>query len=165
MFIAKHNEGEEAKDLEQRRRAAVVAQPAERRHRRLKSEANRVELRGVTSMQPPDAAVTPSRLATPRGADTDLSGARELGSASTLGMFSPAGSSGVESAGEPGPSTAQSTPMRRMLQNSTAAIKAGTWRRRIMRTRVLLRSTPYVAKSLSRTLCVRLLLLISRLRR
>ena len=60
----------------------------------------------VTSMQPSDAAATPSRLATPRGADTDLSGARELSAASTLGMFSPAGSSGVDSAGEPGPSTA-----------------------------------------------------------
>jgi hypothetical protein len=37
---------------------------------------------------------------------TDLSGAYAPGSASTLGMFSPAVSSGVESAGEPGPSTA-----------------------------------------------------------
>ena len=57
-------------------------------------------------MPPSDAAATTSRLATPRGADTDLSGARAPGSASTLGMFSPAVSSGVESAGEPGPSTA-----------------------------------------------------------
>ena len=30
MFIAKHNEDEEAQDLEQRRRAAGVAQPSER---------------------------------------------------------------------------------------------------------------------------------------
>ena len=105
-FIDQHNEDEEAQDLEQRRRTAVVAQPSERRHRRLENEANRVELRAVTRMQPPDASATPSRLATPRGADIDLSGARELGSASTLGMFSPAGSYGVESAREPGPSTA-----------------------------------------------------------
>ena len=70
MFIAKHNEDEEAQDLEQRRRAAVVAQPAERRHRRLENEANRVESRAVTSMHPPDTAATPSRLATPRGADS-----------------------------------------------------------------------------------------------
>jgi hypothetical protein len=57
-------------------------------------------------MPPSDAAATTSRLATPRGADTDLSGAHAPGSASTLGMFSPAVSSGAESAGEPGPSTA-----------------------------------------------------------
>jgi hypothetical protein len=57
-------------------------------------------------MQPPEASATSSQLATPRGADTDLSAARELGSASTLGMFSPAGSSGIDSAREPGHSTA-----------------------------------------------------------
>jgi hypothetical protein len=106
MFIAKHNEEDEAQDLEQRRRAAVVAQPSERRNRRLENETNRVELRVVTSMPPSDAAATTSRLATPRGADNDLSGVREPGSASTLGMFSPAVSSGVKSAREPGPSTA-----------------------------------------------------------
>ncbi len=107
MFIAKHNKEEEAQNLEQRRRATVVAQPSERRNRRLQNEANRVELRVVTSMPPSDAAATTSRLATPRGADTDLSGARDPGSASTLGIISPAVSSaGVESAGEPGPSTA-----------------------------------------------------------
>ena len=107
MFIAKYNEEEESQDSEQRRRAAVVvAQPSERRNRRLENEANRVELRVVTSMPSSDAAATTSRLATPRGADTELSGARAPGSASTLGMFSPAVSSGVESAGEPGPSTA-----------------------------------------------------------
>ena len=99
MFIAKHNEEEEAQDSEQRRRAAVVAQPAERRNRRLENEANRIESRMVTSMPPSDAAATTSRLATPRGADTDLSGAHAFGSASTLGMFSPAVSSGAESAG------------------------------------------------------------------
>jgi hypothetical protein len=103
MFIVKHNESQE---LEQRRRAAVVAQPSERRNCRLKNEANRVELRVVTSMPLSDAAAATSRLATPRGENTDLSGARYPGSASTLGMFSPAVSSGVESAREPSPSTA-----------------------------------------------------------
>ena len=34
MFIEKHNDEEEAQDLEQRRRVAVVAQPSERRNRR-----------------------------------------------------------------------------------------------------------------------------------
>jgi hypothetical protein len=90
MFIAKHNEKEETQNSEQRRRAAVVAQPSERRNRRLENEANRVELRVVTSMPSSDAAANTSRLATPRGADTELSGARAPGSASTLGMFSPA---------------------------------------------------------------------------
>ena len=56
MFIAQHNEDEEAQDLEQRRRASVGAQPSERRHRRLDQEAIRVELRAVTSMQPPEIA-------------------------------------------------------------------------------------------------------------
>jgi hypothetical protein len=106
MFIAKHIEEAEAQDSEQRRRAAVVVQPFERRNRRLDNEATRVESRVVTSMLSSDAAATTSRLATPRGADTDLSGAYAPGSASTLGMFLPAGSSGAESAGEPGPSTA-----------------------------------------------------------
>jgi hypothetical protein len=50
MFIEKHNDEEEAQDLEQRRRAAVVAQPSERRSRRQGHESSRVELRGVTSM-------------------------------------------------------------------------------------------------------------------
>jgi hypothetical protein len=89
IFIAKHNEEEEAQDSEQRRRAAVVAQPSERRNRRLENEANRIELRVVTSMPPSDAADT-SRLAKPRGADTDLSSTHAPGSASTLEMFSPA---------------------------------------------------------------------------
>ena len=35
MFIAKHNDEEDAQDSEQRRRAAVAAQPSERRNRRL----------------------------------------------------------------------------------------------------------------------------------
>ena len=92
--------------MEQRRRAAVVAQPSERRNRRQDIEASRVELRGVTCMPSSDAAATLPQPATPRGADADLSGAHAPGSASTLGMFSPAVSSGAESAGEPGPSTA-----------------------------------------------------------
>jgi hypothetical protein len=41
MFIAKHNDEDEAQDLEQRRRAAVVVQPSERRNRRLENEARR----------------------------------------------------------------------------------------------------------------------------
>jgi hypothetical protein len=89
--------------LEQRRREAVVAQPSERRNRRPENEANRVELRDVMSMPPTDAATTTSQLATPRGADNDLSGTRDPCSASTLRMFSPAVST---SAREPGPSTA-----------------------------------------------------------
>ena len=106
IFIAKHNDEEEAQDLEQHRRAAVVAQPSERRNRRIENEADRVEFRRVTSMPPSDAAATTSQLATPRGADNELSNARETGSASTIGMFSPAVFSGVESARKPGPSTA-----------------------------------------------------------
>ena len=58
MFIAKHNDEEEAQDLEQRRRAAVVAQPSERRNRRQGNEASRIEPRGVTSMPSSDAART-----------------------------------------------------------------------------------------------------------
>ncbi len=106
MFIAKHNDEDEAQDLEQRRRAAVVVQPSERRNRRLENKASRIELRGVTSMPSSDAAATSPQPATPRGADAELSGAHAPGSASTIGMFSPAVSSGAESAGEPGPSTA-----------------------------------------------------------
>jgi hypothetical protein len=53
-----------------------------------------------------DAAATSPSPATPRGRDTDLSASHEPGSASTVGMFSPAASSGAESAGGPGPSTA-----------------------------------------------------------
>jgi hypothetical protein len=107
MFTAKHNEEEEAhQDSEQCRRASVVAHPSKRRYRRLEIETNRVELRGVTSMPPSDAATTASRLATPRGADTDLSGAHAPGSTSTIGMFSPAVSAGAESTGELGPSSA-----------------------------------------------------------
>ena len=79
MFIVKHNDEEEAQESEQRRRAAVAAQPSERCNRRLENEANRVELRVATSMPPSDAAATTSELATPRGADNDLSGARDPG--------------------------------------------------------------------------------------
>ena len=42
MFIEKHNDEEEAQDLEQRRRAAVVAQPSERRSRRQGNESSRI---------------------------------------------------------------------------------------------------------------------------
>ncbi len=106
MFIARHNEEEEAQDLEQRRWAAVVAQPSECRHRRPENEGGRIELRGVTSMPLTDAAATSPQLVTPRGADADRSREHDPGLASTIGMFSPAASSGAESAGEPGPSTA-----------------------------------------------------------
>ena len=53
-----------------------------------------------------DAAANPPSPATPRGRDAELSASHEPGSASTVGMFSPAPSSGADSAGEPGPSTA-----------------------------------------------------------
>ena len=42
MFIEKHNDEEEAQDLEQRRRAAVVAQPSKRRSRRQGNESSRI---------------------------------------------------------------------------------------------------------------------------
>ncbi len=106
MFIEKHNDEEEAQDLEQYRRAAVVAQPSERRNRRQDNEADRVELRGATRMPSSDAAATLLQPTTPRGVGADLSGAHAPGSASTLGMFSPAGSSDAETTGAPGPSTA-----------------------------------------------------------
>jgi len=61
MFTEKHNDEKEAQDLEQRRRAAVVAQPSERRNRRQDNEASRVELRGVTRMPSADAAATSRR--------------------------------------------------------------------------------------------------------
>ena len=73
MFINKHNDEEEAQDLEQRRRTAVLAQPSECRNRRLENEASRIELRGVTSMPSSDAAATSPQPATPRGADAELS--------------------------------------------------------------------------------------------
>ena len=60
-FIARHNDEEEAQDLEQRRGAAVVAQPSERRSRRQGNESGRVELRGAVigcCGQPPVAGDT-----------------------------------------------------------------------------------------------------------
>ena len=53
-----------------------------------------------------DATANPQSPETPRGRDAELSASHEPGSASTVGMFSPAPSSGADSAGEPGPSTA-----------------------------------------------------------
>ncbi len=105
-FLARHQEEEEAQELEQQRRAAVAAQPSEGRSRRQGNESGRVELRGVSSMPSSDAAPTSSVPATPRGRDAELSASHEPGSASTVGMFSPAASSGAGSAGDPGPSTA-----------------------------------------------------------
>ena len=152
MFIAKHNDEEEAQDLEQRRRAAVAAQPSERRNRRLKNEATRVELLVAASMPPSDAAASTSHLATPRGADNDLSGARDPGSASTLGMFSPAVSIGLDSPREPDPSTATVDSGAARI---TAAFNTGACKRRIRRARVLPRRISCVEKSLSQTLCAR----------
>jgi hypothetical protein len=48
----------------------------------------------------------PTSPATPRGMEADVPASHEPGSASTVGMFSPAASSGAGSAGEPGPSSA-----------------------------------------------------------
>ena len=79
MFIEKHNDEEEAQDLEQRLRAAVVAQPSERRSRRQGNESSRIDLRGVTSMPSSDAAAISPSPATPRGRDADLSASYEPG--------------------------------------------------------------------------------------
>ena len=96
MFIEKHNDEEEAQDLEQRRRAVVVAQPSERRNRRQGNEVSRIDLRGVSRMPSSDAAATSPQPATPHSVDADLSGAHAPGAASTIEMFPPAGSSGAE---------------------------------------------------------------------
>ena len=56
-----------------------------------------------------DAAADSPSPTIPRSRDADLSASHEPGSASTVGMFSPAVSSGAESAGEPGPSAARFT--------------------------------------------------------
>jgi hypothetical protein len=138
IFIAQHNEDEEARDLEQRRRASVGAQPSERRHRRLDQEENRVELRAVTSMQPPEASATSSQLATPRGTDTDLSGRVSSARRRPSECSRQQGPRGLTVLESPVTLRPRSTPTRRVLQSTTAAIKAGAWRRRIMRTRVLL---------------------------
>ena len=105
MFIAKHNEEEEAREHKQRRRAAVAAQPSERRNRGLENVSNRVDLRLFAGNPPSDSAGDSSHLVTPRGADNILSSVFAPGTASTLGMFSPV-STGLESAKDPGPSTA-----------------------------------------------------------
>jgi hypothetical protein len=83
-FIERHNDEEEAHDLEQRRREAVEAQPSERRSRRQGNESSRVELRGVTSMPSSDAATNPQSPATPRGRDAEQSASQEPGSVSTV---------------------------------------------------------------------------------
>ena len=155
MFIAKHNDEEETQESEQRRRAAVAAQPCERRNRRLENEANCVELRVATNIPPSDAAAATSHLATLRGVNNDLSGARDPGSASTLGMFSPAVSTGLKVLESPVPLWSRSNPTRHVLQSSTAAFNTGACRRRMRRARVLPRRIPCVEKSLSRTLCAR----------
>ena len=156
MFIEKHNDEEEAQDLEQRRRAA-----SERRSRRQGNESGRIELRGVTSMPSSDATATSPPPATPRGADVDLSGAHAPGSASTIGMFLPAVSSGAESAGEPGPSMA--------TVDSDAArvteIHRGNQSRHVQDAPPDSASFSSIAKNSSQTLCGKPPLLISRRRR
>jgi hypothetical protein len=104
MFIAKHNDEEEAQESEQRRRASHLPNVA-LVVSKIRQIASSYEWRRVCH-RPSDAAATTSQLATPRGVDNNLSGARDPGSASTLGMFSPTVSTGLDSAREPGPSTA-----------------------------------------------------------
>ena len=79
MFIAKHNE------QEQRRKAAVAAQPSERRNRRLEDATDRSDPQFLANNPPSGAAVATMHLATPCGLDTVLSGAPVPGSTS----FSP----------------------------------------------------------------------------
>ena len=88
MFIAKHNDEEEAREQESDR--ATVGAP----HSRCQVESSCDCRRAATS-----------HLATSRGADNVLSSALAPGLASTLGMFSPV-STGLKSARDPGPSTA-----------------------------------------------------------
>ena len=52
MFIDKHNDEEEAREQEQRRKAAVTAQPSERRLRESEDVSNRDELRLSTGNSP-----------------------------------------------------------------------------------------------------------------
>ena len=157
MFIAKHNDEEEAQKSEQRRRAAVAAQPSERRNRRLENEATRVELRVAASMPPSNAAASTSHRATPRGADNDLSGARDPGSASTFRMSRRQCllvSTVLES---PVPLRPRSR-LRCCAYNRVKprhSTRTGACRRRTKRERVLPRRIPCVERSLSRTLCAR----------
>ncbi len=145
MFIEKHNDEEEAQDLEQRRRAAVVAQPSERRSRRQGNESSRIELRGVTSMPSSDVAANSPSPATPRGRDADLSASHEPGSASTVGdFFRPQCLRVPRVLESPVPLR---PPTRRVLQRSTAAIRSGMCRRHRRITVVLLRCTPCVEKN------------------
>ena len=141
MFIAKHNSEEEAREQEQRCRAAVAALPSERRNPGLEDDSNRVELR---LSAPADLAAATSHLATPRGADNVLSSALAPGLASTLGMFSPV-STCLKSARDPGPSTAT-------VDSDAARV---TEFNRGIRARILPRRHSCVEKSLSRTLCAK----------
>ena len=120
MFIAKHNEEDKVREQEQRRRAAVAAQPSERRNRGLEDMSNRVDLRLLAI----DSAADTLHLATPCGADNVMSSALVPGSASTLGMFSSV--STVKVLEIPVPLRPRSTLTRRELQSSTAASQAGT---------------------------------------
>ena len=121
MFIAKHNDEEEAWEQEQRRRAAVTAQPSEHRIRGPED----VSVATVGGQPACGYGTDISHLATPCGADNVLSTAIALGSASILRMFSP----DLRVLESPIPLRPRSTPTRRMLQSSTAAFKAGACRK------------------------------------
>ena len=75
MSIAKYNDEEQAREQEQRRRAAVTAQPSERHICGPEDVSNRVELRLSASNPPADLAAKISHSATPRGTDNVLSSA------------------------------------------------------------------------------------------
>ena len=105
MFIAKHNDKEEAREQEQRLKEAVAAQPSERRNRRLEDTSDQSDPRLLTSDPPSGAAADTTHLATPRGADNVPSSAPIPGSASTFEMFSTASTS-LESGRAPSPSSA-----------------------------------------------------------
>ena len=162
MFIEKYNDEEEAQDLEQRRRAAVVSQLSERRSRRQGNESSRIELRGVTIIgccgQLPVACNTSRQglncrhLTSPgRHQPSECFRQQRLRVPKVLE--------------NPVPLRPRATPTRRVLQRSTAALRSGMCRRHYRIARVLLRCSPYVEKNSSRTLCGRPPLLISRRRR
>ena len=76
MFIAKHNDEEEAQESEQRRRDLPNVAIVDSKMRQIASSH---EWRRACH----HAAATTSQLATPRGADNNLSGAHDPGSART----------------------------------------------------------------------------------
>ena len=100
VFIAKHNDKEEAREQKQRRKAAVAALPSEE-----DASSDRSDPRLSTSDPSTSAAIDTRHLATPRGADDVRSCVRDPGSASTLEMFLPESMS-LESGRALGPSSA-----------------------------------------------------------